>query len=124
VVIATLGFHWREDRVIMTVDACHAEAVVRGLAILFTVAAIGAAAPGAAAEVRILLAQTSAATTCMMTCNAQAASCQTACVVPGTPPSAAATTTSNVTASTICLLNCSTAQLTCQTSCARQSPSQ
>jgi len=108
----------------MAAHACDAEAVMRGLAIVLTVAAIGAAAPTASAEVKIRLAQTSAATTCMMTCNAQAASCQTACVVPGTPPAAAATTTSNATASTMCLLNCSTAQLTCQTSCARQSPSQ
>lgn len=97
---------------------------MRGFAILLTVAAIGAAAPGAFAEVKIRLAQTSTATNCMMTCNAQAASCQTACLVPGTPPSAAATTTSNATASTTCLLNCSTAQLACQTNCARQSPSQ
>jgi hypothetical protein len=97
---------------------------MRGFAILLTVALIGAAAPAALAEVKIRLAQTSTATTCMMTCNAQAASCQTACVVPGAPPSAAATTTSNATASTMCLLNCSTTQLTCQTNCARQSPSQ
>jgi len=107
----------------MAADACDAEVVMRGLAILFTVALIGAAAPQALAEARIRVAQTSTATTCMMTCNAQAALCQTACVVPGTPPSAAATTTSNATASTMCLLNCSTAQLACQTNCARQSPS-
>ncbi len=97
---------------------------MRGFGILLTAATIAAAVPGASAEARIRLAQTSTATTCMMTCNAQAALCQTACVVPGTPPSAAATTTSNATASTMCLLNCSTARLTCQTSCARQSPSQ
>jgi hypothetical protein len=77
---------------------------------------------GFAAE-KIQLAQTSIVTNCMMTCNAQAAACQTACVVPGTAPTAAATTTSNATASTTCLLTCNSTQLACQTSCARQSPS-
>ncbi len=98
---------------------------MRRFAILLAVMAINAVAPSVfAAEAEIRLAQTSTATNCMMTCNAQAASCQTACVVPGNPPSAAATTTSNATASTNCLLSCSTTQLVCQTNCARQSPSQ
>src|SRR5208282_3870323 len=123
VALATLRFRGPGDRVIMAADECEAEAVMWGFAILLTVAAINAAAPSAFAEVTIRLAQTSTATNCMMTCNAQAASCQTACVVPGTPPSAAATTTSNATASTMCLLNCITSQLSCQTNCARQSPS-
>jgi len=108
----------------MAARACDAEAVMRGFAILLTVAAIGAAPGSAFAEPKIRLAQTSTATTCMMICNAQAANCQTACVVPGAPPSAAATTTSNATANTMCLLNSITAQLACQTNCARQSPSQ
>ena len=98
---------------------------MRGLAILLAVAAINAVAPSVfAAEAKIRLAQTSTATNCMMTCNAQAASCRTGCIVPGTLPSAAATTTSNATASTNCLLTCTTTQLACQTNCARQSPSQ
>jgi hypothetical protein len=97
---------------------------MRGFAIFLAVAAMSAAAQDGLAEGKIRLAQSSAATTCMMTCNAQAASCQTSCVVPGAPPTASATTTSNATASTACLLNCGTNQLVCQTSCARQSPSQ
>jgi hypothetical protein len=72
----------------------------------------------------IRLAQSSITTTCMMTCNSQAASCQAACVVPGTPPLGAATTTSNASASISCLSNCSSQQLACQTTCARISPSQ
>jgi hypothetical protein len=85
--------------------------------ILLAAAAIMATATGASA-------QTSTVTNCMMVCNAQAASCQTSCLVPGTPPLASATITSNATANTTCLLNCGTSQVTCQTSCARQSPSQ
>jgi hypothetical protein len=96
---------------------------MRGFAILLVAAAISAVAQDALAAGKIRLAQSSTATTCMMICNAQAANCQTACVVPGTPPTAAATTTSNATASTTCLLNCSSTQLTCQSNCARQSPS-
>jgi hypothetical protein len=79
---------------------------------------------GAAADGKIRLAQSGAVTACMMACNAQAANCQTACLVPGTPPTTAATTTSNATASTACILNCSSTQLACQTICSRQSPSQ
>jgi hypothetical protein len=82
------------------------------------------AAQDALAEGKIRVAQSSTVTNCMMACNAQAASCQTACVVPGTPPTAAATATSNATASTACSLGCNTNQLSCQTNCARQSPSQ
>ena len=110
-------------------DRGAAEAVVRGLTILLAVLAIAGFATGASAgkinkiNNATRLAQTSTTTNCMMTCNSQAASCQTACVVPGTPPTGAATTTSNATASTSCLLNCSTQQMACQTTCARVSPS-
>jgi hypothetical protein len=101
---------------------------MRGFVILFSfvaaLAAMLAVAANAAAEPKLRLAQSSTVTNCMMACNAQAASCQTSCLVPGTPPTGAATTTSNATASTTCLLTCSTTQLSCQTSCARQSPSQ
>ena len=45
-----------------------------------TLATIGVAN----AEGKIRLAQTSTVTNCMMTCNSQAATCQTACLVPGT----------------------------------------
>jgi hypothetical protein len=58
---------------------------MRSFAILLAAAAINAAvAQGVLAEGRIRLAQTSTVTNCMMTCNAQAANCQTGCVVPGT----------------------------------------
>ena len=95
---------------------------MRSLKILLAVLAINGCASAAFAE-NIQLAQSSAVTTCMMSCNAQAAACQSNCVVPGTPPTNAATTTSNSTTSTACILSCNTGQLACQTSCARQSPS-
>jgi hypothetical protein len=82
------------------------------------------AAAALVATASVASAQTSTVTNCMMVCNAQAASCQSSCLVPGTPPLASATITSNATASTACLLNCSTSQVACQTTCARQSPSQ
>lgn len=90
---------------------------MRALRIFFAAAAIAAAATGASA-------QTSTVTNCMMLCNAQAASCQTSCLVAGTPPLGSATTTSNATANTSCLSNCSTTPIACQTSCGHQSPSQ
>ncbi len=37
----------------------------------------------AQADGKIRLAQTSTVTNCMMTCNSQAAACQTNCIVPG-----------------------------------------
>lgn len=73
---------------------------------------------------RIRLAQTSTVTNCMMTCNSQAATCQTTCLIPGTAPTGAATTTSNANLSTSCQANCSTQQISCQTTCAQNSPSQ
>jgi hypothetical protein len=78
----------------------------------------------ASAHAKIRLAQTSIVTNCMMTCNSQAAACQTGCVIPGTAPTGAATTTSNANVSTSCQLSCSTQQISCHTICARSSPSQ
>jgi hypothetical protein len=86
--------------------------------------ALAFASPALAGSKNIKLAQSSTVTNCMMTCNASAASCQSSCVVPGTPPTGAATATSNATSSTACLMGCTTSQLNCQTSCARTSPSQ
>jgi hypothetical protein len=86
-----------------------------------SVTAIGWAGVAWAGNTR--LAQTSTVTNCMMVCNAQAATCQTACVVPGTAPTGAATTTSNANVSTTCQLNCATQQVACQAICARTSPS-
>jgi len=100
---------------------------LRRLSLVFAIAAIvGFAAESRATDVHkvLRLAQSSTTTNCMMTCNSQAATCQSTCVVPGTPPTSAATTTSNATASQSCLSNCSSQQLSCQTNCARISPSQ
>lgn len=102
------------------------------LAVLFAVVAVAGFAREASAGEKIRLAQTSTTTNCMMTCNAQAATCQAACFVPSAP-SVGSTTSAiaqaqapgpNPTASTSCVMNCSTTQLTCQTTCARISPSQ
>jgi hypothetical protein len=105
------------------------EAAMRSLTILLVVLplavlAIGGSAGATQAAPRVRLAQTSTTTNCMVTCNTQLATCQSACIVPGTAPTGAATTTSNATASSTCLLNCSTQQLSCQTNCAAASPSQ
>jgi len=62
-------------------------------------------------------------TNCMMGCNSQAASCQTTCLIPGTPPTGAATASSNANKSTACQLNCTTLQVNCQALCGRSSPS-
>lgn len=80
--------------------------------------------PAAAQSRAIRLAQSSTVTNCMMVCNAQAANCQTTCIVPGAAPTGAATTTGNANVSTSCQLNCSTQQIACQSTCARSSPSQ
>jgi hypothetical protein len=89
---------------------------------------LGAASPGMAgaanATGKLRLAQTSTVTNCMMLCNSQAATCQSTCLVPGTPPTNAATTTGNANVSTTCQLSCSTQQIACQTTCAQNSPSQ
>ncbi len=83
--------------------------------------ALGQTAGQAAAKIR--LAQTSTVTNCLMACNAQAATCQTTCLIPGTPPTGAATSGGNANQNTACQLNCSTQRINCQTLCARTSPS-
>src|SRR6516165_5417611 len=64
---------------------------------------------------------TSTVTNCMMSCNSQAASCQTGCVMPAAPTTTGPTGTLNATKSTSCAIGCTTTQLTCQTACARLS---
>jgi hypothetical protein len=99
---------------------------MRSVAIVLGVAVI-ATAGGASAGEKIRLAQNSATTTCMMTCNSQAAACQSGCFVPAAPPvgnttspiTLAQTPGANPTASTTCVMNCSTTQVTCQTACSR-----
>jgi hypothetical protein len=90
---------------------------------VFAVLAVAGFANEASAGGKIRLAQTSTVTNCMMACNSQAAACQTTCILPGTAPTNAATTTSNATSSASCQINCSTQQISCQTTCARTSPS-
>src|SRR5580693_8479217 len=100
---------------------------MRCLAVLFAVVAVVGFANEASAGKKVRLAQSSATTNCMMTCNAQAATCQAACFVPPAP--ALGSTTSaiaqaqssgpNATSSTSCVMNCSTTQLGCQTVCSR-----
>jgi len=96
---------------------------MRGVAVLAGVMALAALASAASA-------QTSTTTNCMMTCNAQAATCQSACFLPPSPPVGSVTPPllaaqqpgANPTASTTCVMSCTNTQLTCQTSCARNSP--
>ena len=91
---------------------------------ILAVAGLSTAGYAGPAVKKLRLAQSSTTTNCMMSCNSQAANCQTTCLIPGTPPTGAATTTSNATASTSCLLGCTTQQIACQTVCAQVSPSQ
>ncbi|HMG79514.1 MAG TPA: hypothetical protein VK591_12585 [Xanthobacteraceae bacterium] len=103
---------------------------MRCCTVLFAVVAVAGFVSEASAGEKIRLAQTSTTTNCMMTCNAQAATCQAACFVPPAPALGSTTIAqaqapgSNPTASTSCVMNCTTTQLTCQTTCARISPSQ
>ena len=85
--------------------------------------AVWATSVSAAGKIR--LAQTFTATNCMMACNAQAASCQTTCLIPPAqlPNAFNNVTQQNTTANTACTSACSTTQLACQTNCARLSPS-
>ena len=94
-------------------------AIMRGWAILLAVLAIAGFAVSASAKGKIRLAQSSVTTTCMMTCNAQYANCQSSCLSTGTPNLPGA----NVSASQSCLSSCTNQQLQCQITCARASPS-
>jgi hypothetical protein len=102
---------------------------MRSIAVRLAVVAIGVAlAQGADAQERIRLAQSSTVTNCMMTCNAQAASCRTGCVVPQVPvappsPSSSPASNLNAVAGGTCLSACSSNQLSCQSGCALQAPS-
>ena len=96
---------------------------MRWLVVLCVVAAVAGFSSAASAGDKVRLAQSSTVTNCMMACNSQAANCQTTCIVPGTAPTNAATTTSNATSTASCQISCSTQQISCQTTCARTSPS-
>src|SRR5580692_9193805 len=100
---------------------------MRCCAVLLAVVAVAGFVSEASAGKKIRFAQSSTTTNCMMTCNAQAATCQTACFVPPAP--AVGSTTSaiaqaqspgpNATSSTSCTMSCTTTQLACQTVCSR-----
>jgi hypothetical protein len=109
-------------------DACRKERIMRGgkIARLLFGAGLAIALCHSAVQAagKIQVAQTSTVTNCMMACNSQAATCQTTCLVPGTPPTGAATAGGNANQSAACQLNCTTQQINCQTTCARASPSQ
>jgi hypothetical protein len=106
---------------------------MRGLIAFLLLVTLAVYASSSMADGKVRLAQSSTATNCMMACNAQAASCQTACLLPANQltqlPNALAppnnlTPQTNATANTFCLSACTTTQLTCHTNCARLSPSQ
>jgi hypothetical protein len=106
---------------------------MRGLIAFLLPVMLCTSTPSAMAADKIRLAQSSTATNCMMLCNAQAANCQTTCLLPAAQvsqlPSGGvnannAIPQTNATANTICLSGCTTTRLTCQTNCARLSPSQ
>jgi hypothetical protein len=94
--------------------------------LLSTIVAVWATSVSAAGKIR--LAQSFTATNCMMVCNAQAANCQTTCLIPTAQlPNAlsnSVTPPQNTLANTACISACSTTQLACQTNCARLSPTQ
>ena len=77
-------------------------------AVLAATPALVVASVAAQAAARVRLAQSSTVTNCMMACNAQAANCQTTCLVPGSAPTGAATTTGNANLNTTCQAGCST----------------
>jgi hypothetical protein len=99
------------------------EAIMRLWAILLAIVAIGLAFEASARE-RTRLAQSSSLTNCMMTCNAQFATCDTTCLVPGSAPTGAATTGGNANINATCQANCSITRLSCQTTCAQSFPPQ
>jgi hypothetical protein len=99
---------------------------MRGLTILFFAALsiVGFAASSSAHE-KIRLAQNSAATTCMMTCNSQYANCQSSCLATGSQQQSSPSglnTSANINANQACLASCTNQQLQCQIVCARSSP--
>jgi hypothetical protein len=120
------------------------EGVMRAFTIIVTVATIGTFDPAVAQTTTpnvvtptpgLQTPLTFTTTNCMMSCNSQAANCQTGCVVPpppfnapgppvtlspATPPPAG---TLNTTGSTACLMRCTSTQLACQSGCALNSPS-
>ncbi len=99
---------------------------MHSLAFLCALAAASCTGAAHASDAKLILAQTSTTTNCMMSCNSQAANCQTACLIPTTPTTGttSAATTNNPNQNASCQLTCTTQQLSCQTNCARASPSQ
>src|SRR6516225_4515607 len=90
-------------------------AVKRRLTVLLSLLAISEFAATSSASEKVRLAQTSATTTCMMTCNSQFANCQSTCLAVGAPtaPSNFADPNPRQT----CTASCSNQQLACQIAC-------
>ncbi len=100
--------------------------IMRGLTILFAALSIVGFAASASAHGKIRLAQSSATTTCMMTCNSQYANCQSSCVATGSQQQSSQSglnTNANVNANQTCRASCTNQQLQCQIVCAQSSPS-
>jgi hypothetical protein len=97
---------------------------MRRLTILLALLAIDGFATDAFAEGKIQLAQSFATTTCMMTCNATYANCQSSCLSIGTLPNGTAVThLTDPNANATCVSQCTNQQLQCQGTCALASPS-
>jgi len=104
------------------------EAIMRALPTLLTALVTLGFANNASADQKIRLAQTSAVTTCMMTCNSAFANCNSSCVATGTLPQGTLTTNLNAGAGNLfatgsCTSSCTNQQLSCQINCARTAPS-
>jgi hypothetical protein len=97
--------------------------IMRVSAVVCAIAVAGWTGAAVAGD-KLHVAQSSTTTNCMVSCNAQWATCQASCIVPGSAPTGAATSTSNANASSSCLINCGSQQMSCQSSCALASPSQ
>ena len=93
-------------------------AVMRSLTVLLSFLVVNGFAATSSASEKVRLAQTSVTTTCMMTCNAQYALCQSNCLSVGVT-STTPTTGVNPNPNQTCRASCTNQQLACQITCAR-----
>ena len=91
---------------------------MRSLTVLLSFLVVNGFAATSSASEKVRLAQTSVTTTCMMTCNAQYALCQSNCVSVGVT-STTPTTGVNPNPNQTCRASCTNQQLACQITCAR-----
>jgi hypothetical protein len=115
------------------------EAGMRAFAIILAVAATAACGPALAQTTTpnvvaptpgLSTPVTSTTTNCMMSCNSQAANCQTRCYIPNAPgpppnlnPASPRVIVDTAGASAACNMGCTSSQLACQSGCALNSPS-